>query len=64
MKTKELMQKTGAKFEQIAYLRRRGILKVTNAGSVISAGHYYDYAPESVEILKERLGNKNDPVRR
>jgi DNA-binding transcriptional MerR regulator len=62
MKTKELVKKTGATPEQVTYLRRRGILPVTNANAVNGAGRYYDFPDKAVEILKAWLKKKTEPA--
>jgi len=63
MKTKQLIRETGATPEQITYLRRRGILPVTNADNVTGAGRYYDFPDNAVEILKTWLAKRTEPVK-
>ena len=61
MTTKELILRTNATPEQITYLRRRGVLPVTNADAVNGSGRYYDYPEMAVEILKAWLKKKTEP---
>lgn len=64
MTTKELIRATGAKPEQISYLRRRGVLPTTNAESVNGAGTYYNYPDKAVEIVREWLAKRTEPAGR
>ncbi|OQC43189.1 MAG: hypothetical protein BWX60_01090 [Candidatus Marinimicrobia bacterium ADurb.Bin030] len=63
MTTKELIKATGAKPEQIFYLRGRGMLVPTNAESVNGAGAYYDYPDKAVEIVTEWLAKRARPAK-
>ena len=58
--TKDMVRLSGAKKQQVIYLRERGILPVVNGDSVLGSGYHYLFDDEGLRILREWLVRRRD----